>query len=299
MAAPANGVEFRFRHVETSEGFRQVEEVQVEAWGMTTEHPVPSVLQRAMEDNGGLILGAFDGDRLAGFSLGFLGREGSQLYHYSHMTAVRPAYRGRELGFRLKAYQREEALRQGLTEVRWTFDPLQSKNAFLNVRRLGARPQTYHVHYYGEMGSELNRGLASDRLRVHWDLMSPAVAERLHGRYPSVEEDRARWRASEPTVRSELGPSGVRRPTEVVRPMGSRVNVEIPFDLAALRARDPGLVASWRDATREAFLACLDARYQVEDLAILREGSEARTFYLLSSGGSGGGGPGAALTSAL
>ncbi len=282
MIRPRAEADLQFRHVDTREGFRQVEEVQVEAWGMTTEHPVPSALQRALEDNGGLILGAFDGDRLAGFSLGFLGREHGRLFHYSHMTAVRPRYRSHRLGFRLKLYQREEVLRQGLKEVRWTFDPLQSKNATLNVRRLGARPETYHVHYYGEMGSEVNRGLATDRLKVRWELTSPGVVARVEGRYPSLEQDRARWRASEPTVRSEPHPSGVRVPTDVTPPSGAQVTVEIPHDLATVRDREPAAVPRWREATRTAFNACFEAGYRVDDVAVIPDGSEQRTFYFLS-----------------
>ncbi len=284
MSSPGSGHDFEFRHVQTSEGFRQVEEAQVEAWGMTTEHPVPSPLQRALEDNGGLVLGAFDGDRLAGFSLGFLGRDRDGLFHYSHMTAVRPAYQGRELGFSLKSYQREEVLKQGLTEIRWTFDPLQSQKAVLNVRRLGARPETYHVRYYGEMGSEVDRGLETDRVRVRWDLTSALVRKRVERRYPSAEQDRARWRASEPTIHTAVDRHGLRTPTDVATPSQPWVTLEIPFDLPSMRSRAPDSIAAWREASRKALGDCFAAGYRVDDVAVIREGPEPRTFYFLSKG---------------
>ncbi len=283
MVSPGASPEIRFRHLRTPEEFHAAEEVQIAAWGMTEEHPVPGPLQRALEDNGGLILGAFAGDHLVGFCLGFLGRERGKLFHYSHMNAVRPEYRKQQLGFRLKRYQREEVLKLDLTEIRWTFDPLQSMNAFLNVRRLGALPVVYHVNYYGPMGSEVNRGLETDRLRVSWELTSPHVVERIGERYPSVEEDRARWKASQPMIDTEIGRSGNRMPTTVSEPSRTNVTIEIPFELSSVRAREPASVPVWRAATRRAFLACLDAGYRVEDFAVIPEGRERRSVYFLSN----------------
>ena len=277
--------DIHFRHLGTADEFRQAEEVQIAAWGMVEEHPVPSALQRAMEDNGGLLLGAFDEHRLAGFCLGFLGREGENQFHYSHMTAVRPEYQSHRLGFRLKCYQREEALKQALAEVRWTFDPLQSKNAFLNLRRLGARPTAYLVNYYGRMDSEVNRGLATDRLRVSWELESAHVLERISGRYPSSEQDRVSWNASQSLVDTDLDRAGVRIPMTVSEPSRPNLTIEIPWDLNTVRARGPDAVRAWREATRAAFRTSLDAGYRVDDLAVLTVREEERSFYFLSLGG--------------
>lgn len=274
--------DLQFRHLRTPEEFRRAEEVQVAAWGMTEEHPVPISIQRAMEDNSGLLLGAWAGDRLAGVCLGFLARDGAELYHYSHMTAVRPEYQNHHLGFRLKAYQREEVLNQGLSQVRWTFDPLQSKNAFLNVRRLGAVPEEYRVDYYGPMGSDVNRGLETDRLRVNWDLVSPRVKGRIEGRYPSEEQDAASWSASQPIVGTEPAGGRLRRPTAVSEPSQPRVTIEIPFDLGSVREHDPECVRPWRQTTREAFRLALSAGYRVEDFAVVSRDDERRSFYFLT-----------------
>jgi predicted GNAT superfamily acetyltransferase len=273
--------EFRFRRIDKPEEFRAVEELQREAWGMTGEPPVPTALQRAAQDNGGLVLGAFTDIYLAGFTLGFLGWDGEVLYHYSHMTAVRPPYQNHHLGFRLKAFQRDEVLRQGLATIRWTFDPLQSRTAYLNLRRLGARPDRYLVHYYGQLDSEANRGLQTDRIRVIWELKHPEVEQRLEGRRPTADEDRSRWASSAALVTTEPAESGLRVPTEVAEPTGGPSHLEIPFDLALVRQHEPEKLRTWRHAVRDAFRGALDLGYTVDDFAVVSAEHERRSFYFL------------------
>ncbi len=276
---------FVFRRLTKPEEFRHAEEVQRDAWGLVDEPPTSSTIQRAIQDNGGLVLGAFADIYLAGLTIGFLGWDGQQLYHYSHMNAVRPAYQNHHVGFRLKAYQREEVLKQGLAMVRWTFDPLQSKNARLNVRRLGARPDSYHVHYYGTMGSEVNRGLESDRVRVTWALTDPAVEARLAGKLPTAEEDLSRWKESQALVETSVGETGLRIPTTVTEPSKPRAHLEIPFDLQAVRSHQEKTLRTWRHAVRDAFRAAFDMGYRVDDFTVLSLEHERRSFYFLSAPG--------------
>jgi chorismate synthase len=281
--APSGPHDFVFRKLSKPEEFRHAEELQREAWGLVEEPPTSSTIQRAIQDNGGLVLGAFADIYLAGMTIGFLGWDGTQLYHYSHMNAVRPAYQNHHVGFRLKAFQREEVLKQGLALVRWTFDPLQSKNARLNVRSLGARPDQYYVHYYGTMGSELNRGLESDRLRVTWTLTDPTVEARMAGKLPGPEEDLARWRGSQALVETAVAETGLRVPTTVNEPSQPRAQLEIPFDLQAIRSHEIATLRTWRHAVRDAFRAAFDAGYRVDDFAVLKLEQERRSFYFLSS----------------
>ena len=286
MAAPVASSgphDFAFRKLSKPEEFRNSEELQREAWGLTEEPPTSSTIQRAIQDNGGLVLGAFADIYLAGLTIGFLGWDGSQLYHYSHMTAVRPQYQNHHVGFRLKAFQREEVMKQGLALARWTFDPLQSKNARLNVRRLGARPDQYYVHYYGTMGSELNRGLESDRVRVTWALADPDVEARMAGQLPSPEQDLVRWKESQPLVATSIGDTGLQVPTTVSEPSGPKAHLEIPFDLQAIRSHESATLRTWRHAVRDAFRAAFDLGYRVDDFAVLKLEQERRSFYLLSA----------------
>jgi chorismate synthase len=275
--------DFAFRKLSKPEEFRNAEELQREAWGLTEEPPTSGTIQRAIQDNGGLVLGAFADIYLAGLTIGFLGWDGTQLYHYSHMTAVRPAYQNHHVGFRLKAFQREEVLKQGLALARWTFDPLQSRNARLNVRRLAARPDQYYIHYYGTMGSELNRGLESDRVRVTWRLADPEVEARLAGRLPTAEEDMTRWKDSQPLVETSIGETGLRVPTAVSEPSQPRAHLEIPFDLQAIRSHESATLRTWRHAVRDAFRGAFDLGYRVDDFAVLKLEQERRSFYLLSA----------------
>ena len=280
--SPGGAAPITVRKLTTPEEYRAVEEVERAAWGLSTDAPVPSTIQRALHDNGGLLLGAFAGPRMVGFALGFLGREEGHLYHYSHMTGVVPEFQNRRVGFLLKTRQREEALADGLDEIRWTFDPLQSRNAFFNVRRLGGVPDRYLPRYYGRMGDSLNEGLDTDRLRLVWTLRSPRVESRLRGELPGPAEDEAWLAQSSALIETALGEPGLRRPAIVHAPTGPRVHLEIPPDLAAVRTRDPGSTRRWREATREAFQRALAAGYRVEDFAVVSRAGVRRAFYLLS-----------------
>lgn len=124
----------------------------------------------AVVSEGGVALGAYDGDRIVGAAFGFPTRDPSILH--SHYMAVDPAYRRRGLAVDLKQRQRAWCLEHGYTTMRWTFDPLQLANAHLNLRVLGAEGTSYHVDHYGALGG-INGGLPSDRLTVTWDLRSP------------------------------------------------------------------------------------------------------------------------------
>ncbi len=280
--AAGDGAGMTLRLLSSPEEYRAVEEVQREAWGLGGDGPVPATIQRAIQDNGGILLGAFDKDRMVGFTLGFLGREEGRLYHYSHMTGVRPPYQNRSVGFALKVRQRAEALAQGLDEIRWTFDPLQSRNAFFNIHRLGGTPDRYYPRYYGTMRDALNEGLETDRLRLVWRLKDPRVEARLAGECPTSEEDEKRVRESTPLVETALGDQGLRRPAHVRPPEADRVHLEIPPDLHAVRTRDPGVTRRWRDVTREAFLQAFAHQYRVDDFVTVRLGGERRSFYLCS-----------------
>lgn len=288
MAAP-QGQERRlgvfFRHLETAEEFRAVEEVQRDAWGPGATVTVPAPIMRAFEDNGGLMLGAFTGATLLGFTMGFLGREGGTDFHFSHMTAVRRASQNHHLGYELKLYQREEVLAQGLPEIRWTFDPLQSKNAMLNVHRLGGWPARYLPRYYGILPDELNAGLETDRVLLVWSLASERVKERILRGPPPADQDLARWHGSQPMVQTALRSSGPRIAVDARLPEGDVVNLEVPFDLARVRKMDPGATQRWRHVSRAAFQLAFERGYAVDDFVALTLDGERRSFYLLRAGG--------------
>ncbi|MFZ0891656.1 MAG: hypothetical protein WB778_05425 [Thermoplasmata archaeon] len=273
---------FRFRRLGKPEEFRAVEDVQRAAWGLGPEAPtIPTALQRAAQDNGGLVLGAFVDIYLAGFSLGFLGWDGSLLYHQAFETAVRPEYQNHRVGYQLHVLQREEILAQGLAQVRGLFDPLSSKNAMLYVRKLGGTPDQYFPHYYGQLTDAVNQGLETDRVRWLWDLASAKVVERLAGRRPNSDQDVAFWRSAQPIMETEPGESGIRVPLAVQEPSAPTAHLEIPFDIDLVRTHESAALRRWRHATRDAFRAAFDLHYRIEDFAVISPEHERRSFYFL------------------
>jgi predicted GNAT superfamily acetyltransferase len=273
---------FRFRKLDKPEEFRQVLEVERSVYGPEASGLAPSPpFQRAAQDNGGLILGAFADIYLAGFTASNLGWDGTTLYHYSLLTAVRPEYQNHHLGTRLKLAQRDEVLRLGLHEVRWVMDPLLSRAAWLQVRRLGARPDRYCVHYFGQLTDAANQGLETDRVRVVWTLDAPEVERRAAGELPSAEDDRRRWERSSAIVETEPGESGIRIPSSVAEPTGPSAHLEIPFDLALVRQHEPSALRRWRHAVRDAFRVATDLGFVVDDFAVVPAEHERRSFFFL------------------
>lgn len=170
--------EVLFRDLSGMREFSAAEDLQREVWG-DGDQPDPADLMMVIQAEGGLVGGAFVGGRLMGYIFGFPTRTAG--VQHSHRLAVRAEARGLGLGLRLKFYQRDWCLGQGIGLVRWTYDPLRATNAALNIHRLGAQSGTYLVDYYGAMEG-INRGIASDRLLVDWDLAAPLVAARAQGR---------------------------------------------------------------------------------------------------------------------
>ena len=154
--------------------FRAAEDLQRAVWG--ADDPAdPGDLMMVIAAEGGLVAGAFRGDALLGYVFGFPTREPA--VQHSHRLAVLPEARGLGLALALKWYQRTWCLARGITQVRWTFDPLRHANANLNIARLGACGVTYFPDYYGPMEG-INKGAPSDRLLVEWRLGAPAVMRR-------------------------------------------------------------------------------------------------------------------------
>lgn len=282
-ASPPTAItkDFQFRRLSKPEEFRAADEV-ARASGVT-EDPAPAPLLRVMQDQGGLVLGAFAEIYLAGFAAGFLGWDGEKLYHYSVQSAVRPEYQNHHLGYRLKLHQREELLRLGLDEMRWTFDPLVSRNAHLFVRRLGAIPEEYLVHYFGHIGSSDHEEVESDRVRVRWEIGDPGVHARLEPTAPPPDRarDEQRFVSATPIVETETNDQGLRVPSAVQEPSADSVHLEVPFDLALIREHSPGSLRAWRHATRDAFRAAFDTGYVVDDFAVVAPGHERRSVYFL------------------
>ena len=160
------------------EDFRACVTLQKEVWNFTDAELVPLRMFVVADKVGGQVMGAFEGDTMVGFALSVPGTRSGHIYLHSHMLAVRKDHRNGGLGRRLKLMQREDALARGIELIEWTFDPLEIKNAYLNIEKLGAVARRYNINQYGITSSPLQGGLPSDRLIAEWWLKSKRV-ERL------------------------------------------------------------------------------------------------------------------------
>ena len=161
------------------EDFRACVALQKEVWNFTDAELVPLRMFVVADKVGGQVMGAFESNVMVGFALSVPGTRSGHIYLHSHMLAVRKDHRNSGLGRRLKMMQREDALARGIELIEWTFDPLEIKNAYLNIEKLGAISRRYNINQYGITSSPLQGGLPSDRLIAEWWLKSQRVEKLL------------------------------------------------------------------------------------------------------------------------
>ena len=234
------------RALTTHGEFQDAVHLQQEIWGFEEIELLPLRLFVLATKVGGQAFGAFDGKRMIGFCLAIPGlKSGGKSYLHSHMLGVLPEYRDAHIGRRLKLIQREEALERGIELIEWTFDPLEIKNAFFNMERLGAIVRRYVQNQYGTTTSHLHGGLPTDRCIAEWWIASPRakaiVADQKFARNP-IEE-----------------------------------RIAIPSDIAEIRTNDPTRAREIQKKASEQFLAAFD-----RDLAVIgfEKSREAGTYLL-------------------
>jgi predicted GNAT superfamily acetyltransferase len=188
--------------------FEEVLRLQQAIWGFPDIELLPLRFLVVVSKVGGHVFGAYDGDMMVGFCFAIPGiKPGGQPYLHSHMLGVLPAYRDAHVGRSLKLKQREEALARGIQLIEWTFDPMELKNAFFNIERLGAIVRRYHENQYGITFSPLHGGLPTDRCYAEWWIASPRVEAVLAG--------------------------------EALPAPSSRCAITYPADMARIRTEDP------------------------------------------------------------
>ncbi len=217
--AAAAAADVSLRPLTSIQDAQRVLDVMIATWG--NHQLLPREMIVALGESGNIPYGALAGDgSLVGYVLGWTGVDADGLHVHSHMLAALPDRRHRGVGFALKLAQRAQALEQGIRVMRWTFDPMVARNAWLNLGKLGAVADRFRRDFYGPMSDTLNEGERSDRLMVRWDL--------------------------------EAAPGPRPAPTEVV-------TVTVPQDYGALRERDPEAARAARDETAAALESLLAA----------------------------------------
>ena len=296
----ARGRNLYVRELLSMEDYREVERIQIHAWGFSELDVVPSGQLIAAQSAGAVLLGAFDGGQMIGFVYGFPALEAGHVSLHSHMLAVRPESRSLHAGIFLKLAQRIKALEKGLDEISWTFDPLQVLNANLNFARLGVISHRYIVNFYGEeTSSPLHRGVGTDRLWVRWLISTERVQRRI-----ALLTDEG---SGETRRTAESGPVGSRLlgaelqlddpgPVVLVLRSGSWQRliepacgvesdaclIEIPADIAGLKQSDIKLAQRWRAVVQNAFLEFFAAGFIAKEFMKLGSAPNARWFYFLN-----------------
>ena len=209
------------------EDLKTVVRLQRQIWGFEDVDLIPLRLFVVATKIGGQVFGAFDGKTMIGFCMAIPGlKAGGKTYLHSHMLGVLPEYRNSRIGRTLKLAQRDDALRRGIQLIEWTFDPLEIKNAFFNMERLGAIVRRYVPNQYGTTSSPLHGGLPTDRCIAEWWLASPRVKA------------------------ITAGQSFERNPVET--------RVAIPSEIANIRTTDPARAREIQKAAADHFRSAFD-----------------------------------------
>jgi predicted GNAT superfamily acetyltransferase len=270
IASEIASPEISIRHCRSLAEMQACVEVQRAVWGSADADLTPLPIFVVAAETGGQVLGAFADDRLVGFTMALAGLHGDKfsgltasqtrrparresrrerVFLHSHMTAVLEPWRDRDIGLGLKLFQRKEALSRGIAHIEWTFDPLQIKNAYFNLVKLGAISRRYVANMYGIFSSPLQGGLPTDRLIADWDLNSARVRRALALK------------------------TGEKRPRRHAR--GKKLaRVRVPAELAAMRQEKPEEALRMQSEIRQEFEYWLNRGYAATSVEVAGNGGE-------------------------
>ena len=229
------------KEVKTLPELEQVQQLEKSIWKTP---PIPTHQTLTAIKNGGIIVGAYDGEKIVGFSYGFAGFKDGKAYVCSHMLGIDEAYRSQQIGERLKQAQREIAIAKGYEEMHWTFDPLETRNGYLNLTKLNGICDTYIENCYGEMEDGFNKGLPSDRFEIHWHLNADYVTKQHE---PNIEN---------PVALGEIKWNEAQLPSlkayEIQELDAECYALPVPQDFQQLKSVSQELAMHWRLEVRKA-----------------------------------------------
>ncbi|WP_301109887.1 GNAT family N-acetyltransferase [Sporosarcina sp.] len=263
------------RMIEELDDLQKVQALESIVWSI--EDTVPLSHTIATVKNGGLILGAFDQDQLVGFQYSFPGFDGQSVYLYSHSLGIHPDYRRLGIGEQLKIAQRQVALEKGFDRIVWTYDPLETVNANLNLRKLRAVVVDYTENAYGDMEDGMNDGIPSDRFTVEWKIREQprnSVSTDIR-QIPFLIE-----------VHEEDGYLFAKN--SIYRKGDQTVAVPVPANFQALKKHDLSEALIWREKTRGIFKRYLENGWVVTDLVKHPEVEESYVYILEKRGNPNG-----------
>ncbi len=268
-------ISFRTKQITEMQELQEVVALQEQVWGSVSIVPVSQLI--AAIHNGGIVFGAVEqkSDRIVGFCYGFPGFHPTEgTYLYSHMLAIHADYRNYGIGKQLKLAQRKWALQYGYTSMKWTVDPLEMKNGYLNLCKLGGISQTYIPEFYGQMQDKVNKGISSDRLVLEWVLDSNRTEQAIQGNTLTDPS----WHHYKPLLHWELA-DGLPKPKQNLAVQSAEgYLLAVPADIQQLKKADAALVQEWRLQTRKILMDAFQSGYTL--IGVLR-GETAVHHYVL------------------
>ncbi|MBB5174025.1 GNAT family N-acetyltransferase [Texcoconibacillus texcoconensis] len=245
--------QIEIRQLTTMDEIEQIQKIEEAVWNMS---PIPIHQKYTASNNGGMILGAFDGEQTVGFLYSFPGFDGKKTYLCSHMLGILPAYRKSGLGMNMKLKQLEIAKRIGYDMITWTFDPLESLNAYLNLHKLGATGAYYKENHYRTLTDQLNKGLPTDRIQIEW--------------YVNEKRQLPSFSVDESNVLLQVGNENTPVITDVYShsfPMQKDYwLVGVPENFQTMKQQKPQIAEKWRYDSRQVFQSLFNEHYQAVDV---------------------------------
>lgn len=252
------------RKLTTIAEMEEASDIEQTVWKMT---PIPVHQKFTVAQHGGIILGAYEQEEMIGFLYSFPGMDGGKTYLCSHLLGVLPTYRGQGIGIKLKQAQRTHAHHQGYAFITWTYDPLESRNAYVNLHKLQARGVAYKPNYYGPLRDKLNRGLPSDRIQIIWDIEEDIT----NATYPLKKENIL-------VQKDENNPIINNREIIV---QDEPYYIAIPTNFQRIKEADHALAKKWRKVTREAMQQLFLLGYHATDIVTVDQGENV--YYLFTT----------------
>ena len=259
------------RTLHTLEEFQRCVDLQKEVWGFDDPYDiVPLPLLVVSERNEGIVLGAFDGTEMVGFVYSLPGTHKGQKVQWSHMLAVVSSLRNTDIGYRLKIAQYEMAQELKYDVLEWTYDPLESKNAYFNLRKLGCIAREYEINIYGITSSPLHSGTPTDRLIAQWQI--PPLKKEMP-EFQTVPENQLITRTR--FEKEALLIDGVNLSLS-----GEYLFMEIPAEMQQLKTVSAEAPLKWRLETRKAFEHYLHSGYVVYSFLTFKDQTPRRSYYI-------------------
>jgi predicted GNAT superfamily acetyltransferase len=263
--------------------FKHCEDIQREVWRAQDIDVVPGPLLWSASRNGGILLGAFNTiGELIGFVFSMLGSRDGVLIQYSHMLAVRGAYRNFDVGFKLKASQRKEALKRKIFLIESAIDPLQPISAYFTLGKLGSTANSYEENFGGEAGCRAERGLPADRIIASWKLDDSDVITRIETGPP--RHDLRKEMKKKPIINelTEAAPGMMNCTAAKLNCSADQFLFEVPYNLPEIKSRDLGIALEWQGKMRQVFSAYFKKNYSATDFWTIEQEGRLRSFYVLT-----------------